>query len=147
MLDYIVVMRNTHELKSISDDELLRRLSEFLQRSRRVEADLIAHMAEADERRLYRRTSSSMFKYATEVLHLSEAGAYLRIEAARASRKHPMLLDMLANGRLHLSGIALLAPILTEANRDKVLARAAHKTKEKKGLRQNLWVAHQRSER
>ena len=47
-----------------------------------------------------------MFKYATEMLHLSEAEAYLRIEAARASRKHPMLLDMLADGRLHLSGIA-----------------------------------------
>jgi hypothetical protein len=124
-------MRVEHQLKSISDDELLRRLSELLQNSRRVEAELIAHIAEADERRLYRKTSSSMFKYATEVLHLSEAEAYLRIEAARASRKHPMLLDMLSDGRLHLSGIAVLAPILTEANRESVLARATHKTKEK----------------
>ncbi len=124
-------MRNTHDLKTISDDDLLRRLSELLQKSRRVEADLIVHMAEVDERRLYRRTSSSMFKYATEILHLSEAEAYLRIEAARASRKHPMLLDMLSDGRLHLSGIAVLAPILTEGNRESVLARAAYKTKEK----------------
>jgi hypothetical protein len=70
-----------------------------------------------------------MFKYATEVLYLSEAEAYVRIEAARASRKHPTLLDMLGDGRLHLSGIAVLAPILTEANREMVLARATHKTK------------------
>lgn len=36
---------------------------------------------------------------------------------------------MLADGRLHLSGIAKLAPHLTESNRDEVLARAAHKSK------------------
>ena len=47
-----------------------------------------------------------MFAYCTEVLHLSEAEAYLRIAAARASREHPLLLTMLADGRLHLSGIA-----------------------------------------
>jgi hypothetical protein len=40
-----------------------------------------------------------------------------------------MLLDMLTDGRLHVSGIAVLAPILTEANRETVLARATHKTK------------------
>jgi hypothetical protein len=123
-------VKNTLELKSMSDDELLRRMPELLKNSRHVEADLIAHMAEVDERRLYRKSSSSMFKYATDVLHLSEAEAYFRIEAARASRKHPMLLDMLKDGRLHLSGISVLASVLTEANRDEVLARAAHKTKE-----------------
>jgi hypothetical protein len=40
-----------------------------------------------------------------------------------------MLLALLADGRLHLSGIALLAPHLTEENREGVLARAALKTK------------------
>jgi 5-methylcytosine-specific restriction endonuclease McrA len=122
-------MSNTHQFQSVPDDQLLQRLSELLQSSRDVEAELIAHIAEVDQRRLYQRHASSMFKYATEVLHLSEAETYLRIEVARASRKHPMLLEMLADGRLHLSGIAVLAPILTEANRETVLARAVHKTK------------------
>ena len=45
-----------------------------------------------------------MFSYATDVLHLSEAEAYLRIAAARASRRHPVLLTMLDDGRLHLIG-------------------------------------------
>jgi hypothetical protein len=36
---------------------------------------------------------------------------------------------MLAEGRLHLSGIAKLAPVLTEANCEEVLARAAGKSK------------------
>ncbi len=70
-----------------------------------------------------------MFVYCTERLHLSEAEAYLRIRVARASRKHPTLLPMLEDGRLHLSGIAKLAPVPTEANCDELLARAAHKSK------------------
>ena len=123
-------MVSTHELRSISDDELLRRLSLLLSQSRRVESELVAHIGEVDERRLYAsRASSSMFHYATDVLHLSEAEAFLRIRAARASRKCPMLLAMLADGRLHLSAIGKLAPHLTEANCESVLARAVHKSK------------------
>lgn len=116
-------------ISRISDDELLRRLRELLQQSRRVEAELVAHIGEVDQRRLYARYASSMFGYCTKVLHLSEHEAYLRIEVARASRRHPALLELLADGRLHLSGIAKLAPHLTAANRDAVLARAAHQTK------------------
>jgi hypothetical protein len=40
-----------------------------------------------------------------------------------------MLLTMLSEGRLHLSGIERLAPHLTEENRDEVLARAAFQSK------------------
>ena len=70
-----------------------------------------------------------MFAFCTETLHLSEAAAYLRIAAARASRKHPVLLAMLAGGRLHLTAIAKLAPHLTPENRDRLLERAVHRTK------------------
>ena len=70
-----------------------------------------------------------MFMYATRVLHLSEAEAYLRITVARAAREHPALLVRVAAGELHLSGAALLAPHLTVENRDAVLARAVHESK------------------
>ena len=70
-----------------------------------------------------------MFVYCTDILHLSEAEAYLRITAARASREHPILLAMLADGRLHLTGIAKLAPHLTRENRDVLLKRAIHRSK------------------
>jgi hypothetical protein len=63
-----------------------------------------------------------------DVLHLSEAEAYLRITAARAA-EHPVLLHMLADGRLHLSGIAKLGPHLTLQNRDLLLSRAVHRSK------------------
>jgi len=70
-----------------------------------------------------------MFSYCIEVLHLSEPEAYLRIGVARAARRHPVLLVMLGDGRLHLSGIAILAPQLTDENCERVLARAAYKSK------------------
>ena len=45
-------------LASVPDDDLLRRLDEILGQSRRVEADLVAHIAEVDERRLGRARRS-----------------------------------------------------------------------------------------
>ena len=123
-------MEYKRPLESIPDDELLHRLAEILRQSRRVESDLVAHIAEVEERKLFaREASSSMFGYCTDVLHLSEGEAYLRIRAARASRKHPLLLDMLADGRLHLTAIAMLVPYLSEENRDTLLKRATHRTK------------------
>jgi hypothetical protein len=120
---------NTDAL-SLLDDALLCRVTDLIRQSRGREADLLVHMGELDERRLYlRKGCSSMFAYCTDVLHLSEAEAYLRITAARASRQHPVLLAMLADGRLHLSTIARLTPHLTSENRDRVLARAVHKSK------------------
>jgi hypothetical protein len=123
-------MKSTGELQSIPDDEFLRRLVQLLRQSRHTEAELVAHIGEVDARRLYAREAfSSMFAYCTEALHLSGAEAYLRIAVARASRQHPVLLTMLADGRLHLTAIAKLAPHLTPENRDALLERATHKSK------------------
>jgi len=124
------IAEESRPLAAISDDDLLRRLAEILAQSRRVEKDLVAHIAEVDERRLYAREAfPSMFAYCTEALHLSESEAYLRIAVARASREHPMILPMLGDGRLHLSGIALLAPHLTRENLETLLRRATHRSK------------------
>ena len=123
-------MEDERPLQSIPDDELLHRLAELMSQSRGVEADVVAHISEVDERRLYAREAfPSMFAYCMSVLHLSEAEGYLRILAARASRKHPILLAMLADGRLHLTAIVRLAPHLTSANMDEILERATHRSK------------------
>ena len=127
---YMWAWQDKRSLELVPDDDLLRRLVEILGQSRRVEADLVALIGEVDARRLYAREASpSMFAFCTETLHLSEAAAYLRIAAARASRKHPVLLTLLASGRLHLTAIAKLAPHLTPENRDRLLERAVHRTK------------------
>ena len=117
-------------LSQVPDDELIRRLHELVAHSQRIEADIVAHIGEVDERRLYARQAfPSMHAYCTQHLHLSEAEAYRRITVARAARKHAVLLTMLRDGRLHLTGIALLVPLLTEQNRDAIVERATHRTK------------------
>ncbi len=117
-------------LDTMSDDVLLARVVEMVGRSRRAEAELVWHLAEVDRRRLYlREACPSMHVYATARLHLSDAEAYLRITAARLARRFPLVLEMLADGRLHLSAIAKLAPHLTEDNAEALLGRAAHRSK------------------
>jgi hypothetical protein len=94
-------------------------------RSRRLDADVVAHIAEVDARRLYAREATpSMFAWCTDRLGFTEQEAYLRITVARSSRRHPLLLDMLRDGRLQLRGIALLARHLTTENRQEILDRA-----------------------
>ncbi len=127
---YRIGMQSSPLLNSIPDDELLQRLAALLRSSRHTEADLVAHIGEVDARRLYAREASpSMWAYCTKRLHLSGAEAYLRIAAARASRQHPIILEMLADGRLHLTAIALLAPHLTLENAEVLLRRATHTSK------------------
>jgi hypothetical protein len=117
-------------LRDVPDDELLRRLDELVRQSRRVEADLVAHIGEVDERRLFAHQAfPSMFAYCTQALHLSEAEAYRRITVARAARTHAGLLAMLRDGRLHLTGMALLVPLLTPQDCDSILSRASHRSK------------------
>src|SRR5262245_51832591 len=121
---------NDRTLKVVPDDELLRRLIDLVAQSHRVEADLVAHIGEVDERKLFARLAfPSMFAYCTEGLHLSEAEAYRRITVARAARRYPALLAMLRDGRLHLSGLARLVPLLTEDNCQVLLERATHLSK------------------
>ena len=63
-----------------------------------------------------------MFTYCTQVLHLAEHAALNRIEAARAARRFPIILELLADGRIHLSAVRLVAPHLTERNHESLLS-------------------------
>jgi hypothetical protein len=93
-------------------------------------ADLIASLAELDRRRLYLGEGCpSLFAYCTQVLHLSEHAAYHRIEAARAARRFPLVLERLRNRELTLTAVGLIAPHLTEANHLAVLDEARHQSK------------------
>jgi 5-methylcytosine-specific restriction endonuclease McrA len=115
---------------ALSDAELLVEVSTLAGAERQATARLIAALAEVDIRRLYLAEGcSSLFTYCTQVLHLSEHAAYGRIEAARAARKWPVLLELLADGTVHLTAVTLLAPHLTHENHRDVLAAARHKSK------------------
>src|SRR6185503_3920363 len=91
---------------------------------------IVAHIAEFIARRLYLEDGyASMYDYCVGELKMSEDVACRRIRAARAARRFPQILDALADGRIHLTGISLLAPRLTEENAAELLAASVHKTK------------------
>src|SRR5262245_2113060 len=112
-------------LSHLSDDALLRDLAVLAARDRTITAAMLAHIAEVDARKLYLPAGyPSMFAYCVEVLCLSEDATSKRIQAARKAREFPALFGAIAEGRLSLSGVCLLAPHLTPKNADDLLATA-----------------------
>jgi hypothetical protein len=115
---------------SLSDVELLSRVVSLASRERHATVELVGHLAEFDARKLdLGEGYSSLFAYCTGALRLPEHGAYNRIEAARLSRRFPVILDLLADGSLNLSTIRLLAPHLRPDNFDSVVEEAQRRTK------------------
>jgi hypothetical protein len=112
---------------SLSSQDLLRRLAYLVQRGNLATAWLLAHLGEIEARGLHLgRGYSSLFSYCTEALHLSEQDAYLRIHAARAARRFPLILDLVADGAVHLAGVVVLEPHLRRENHLELLAAARH---------------------
>jgi hypothetical protein len=92
-------------------------------------AELLADFAEVDERQRYLVLGyPSMFAYCLSKLH-SEDSAGKHLQAARAARRFPIIFHALAEGRLHLSAVVMLAPRLTNETADNLVAAATHKTK------------------
>ena len=114
----------------LSDAELLDRVVHIAREEREATVELVAHLAELDARRLYLGEGfGSLFGYCIGALRLAEHAAYNRIEAARASRRFPSILDLLADGSLNLSTVRLIAPHLQPENFDAVVAQAKGKSK------------------
>jgi hypothetical protein len=114
----------------LCDGELIAEVKRLAGCEHQATARLIAALAELDARRLYLgQGCASLFTYCTQVLHLGEHAAYNRIEAARAARRFPVILTLLADSSVHLSTVRLLAPHLTEENHTDVVREASHKSK------------------
>jgi len=117
-------------LRRLTDGELVARVKDLAARERGATALLVAHLAELDTRDVHLREGhSSLFAYCRDALGLSEHEAYNRIEAARAARRFPVILDMLEQGAVHLTTVRLLAPHLTARNHRGVLESARGKRK------------------
>lgn len=71
-----------------------------------------------------------MFRYCMEILGYSEQAAYKRIQAARAARSHPAVLESLWRGEIHLAAIVILAPHFRTDNLHVLLAAARGKSKQ-----------------
>ncbi len=101
-------------LKTLSDKDLLNRVSKLVKQEHNLTLEILLHLIEVENRKIYRSLGySSMFVYATDSLGYSESSANRRIYAARAIRKCPRAYDDLRNGRVNLGTLALVWRYLT----------------------------------
>ena len=117
-------------IQLLTNEQLLADVATVAGREREATARLVVLLAELDVRKLYLSEGySSLFTFCTRRLRLSEHAAYNRIEAARAARRFPVIVELLATGAVTLTTIQLLASHLTTDNHQRVLAAAQHKSK------------------
>ena len=117
-------------LQGVPDDELEAGLSDLLGAGARVEARIVAHLAEVEARRLHLLAGySSLYDYCRKRLGLSDYEAFIRIAAARVARKYPLVFGMLERRELHLTAICEVREFLTADNHRELLEAVSGKTK------------------
>jgi hypothetical protein len=115
---------------SLSPGALARRLRELAGAERDAQVDFLLHLDEFDRRLAFREAGyDSLWTYCLRALHLREGPAGRRIGAMRVLRRFPALEGPLRDGRLCISTVTLLGPLLTLENLDDLIARAAYRTK------------------
>ncbi len=77
------------DVRRLSDDVLVDKLRELVGTERRILSQILLHLREVENRRLYsRRGYSSLFKYCVEELGYSESAAGRRIQAMVCQEQH-----------------------------------------------------------
>src|SRR5260221_2280432 len=118
------------ELGGVTDRDLQAELTRLLASGSRTEAQIIAHLAAVEERRLHLEAgSNSLFEYCCRRLRLSENEAFHRITAARLARRFPAIFGLIEQRAVHLTAVCLLRDYLTPENHRELLAEASGKTK------------------
>src|SRR3954468_6415190 len=114
----------------MNDDDLLACTRELVRNSCEMEAELLLHLAEIDERKLYaQRAYPSMHVFCVKELGFSDGAAYNRLRVARAGRRWAPVLDALRSGAVHLSGLRVLVPHFTDENVQRLLTEATGRSK------------------
>ncbi len=117
-------------LAQLTDDELLASTRRLVGKTNQLLAALLMHLAEVEVRGTHRtRSCASLYTYCIYELRFSEDAAARRSGAARFVKQFPALLDAVAAGELHLTGLLMIGPHLTLENHAEVLGRARFRTK------------------
>jgi hypothetical protein len=116
---------------ALSGHDLLAHLDLLADRERSASAELVAHLAALESRPdVYAAKGyGSLFTYCTQALRFSEDAVCNRIEAAKACRRFPILLDLLASGYMTLTSVRILGRHLTPENHQAVVDRAKGRTR------------------
>jgi hypothetical protein len=124
-------MNDRYRLGGLEDDQLLAALTTLVKRENDSLSDLLAHLAELDQRELCIALGySSLFAYCTDALGFCKSSAGRRIAAARVCREYPEALSRVANGELQLSVLCALRPHLNAENARELFAACSRKSYE-----------------
>ena len=114
---------------NLSAHDLVKQLRQSLSCERTALADFLCALAELDHRRLYVELGyGSAWDFCVRALGLSETATHYRLVAARQIQKQPELADEIRCGRLCITTVAKLSPVLTDENRAALVGEAAGKT-------------------
>ena len=110
------------ELGDVTDRDLQAELTRLLASGSRTEAQIIAHLAAVEARRLHLAAGSrSLFDYCLRRLGLSESEAFHRITAARLARRFPAIFGLIERRAVPYCGV--LAARLPDAGKPSRAAR------------------------
>ena len=124
-------MNDRYRLGGLDDVQLLASLSGLVKRENDCLSDLLAHLAELDQRELCVAGGySSLFAYCTEALGFCKSSAGRRIAAARVCREYPEAFARVANGELQLSVLCALRPHLNAGNAEELFVACSRKSYE-----------------
>ncbi len=119
-------------IRGLSQDELVSALDRFYKGERRVQAAFVGHLAEFEERKIFRELGyGSSYQWMTVGLGMSEATANRRIHVARLMSRcqdlaEPILLGIV-NGDLSLATIGMIANHVTPENGAQMIRDVARK--------------------
>ena len=120
-------------LKHLEDTVLLIDTKNLVRREQNLTADILWHLKEIDERKLYSEARcSSLFDYCVKVLGYSEGSAHRRVLGARALKTLPQLAEKIGNGTLTLTNLALVEGEFKNASpaqKEKLFEQVSGKTK------------------
>ena len=113
----------------LSDSQLIARADQVARSEHEAGLHLLDALLEMERRSLCLELGySSLFDYCTRkwLFSRSKAGRYIAV--ARATRRHPVLRQLLERRSLTIGNAAILVGVLTDGNNAEVLTRAAGRT-------------------
>src|SRR5512133_4270071 len=111
--------------------ELSSRLHDLLRREQSALADFLLALADFDANRRWQELGcTSLFHYLHRELGMSKGAAHYRKTAAELVRRVPEVVEPLREGLLCITSIIELAKVLTPENREEVLPRFFHRSRQ-----------------
>ena len=115
----------------LNDTHLIDHMKLLLKREAALDLEMIETLREIHKRKLYLSYGTSGFhEFCTKVLGMSADSAWRRMHAASLVDRFPdVVKPLIAEGKVHLTGLALLDSVITPENGERLIKEAAGKSK------------------